>query len=242
MIIWVRNKIGRNFQGWRSYDNWANSPEGIEEEYLLDDRLRLRDGTQPQRDELPIQEGLLLLRSTLSAPRTSVRLAGLSGVGKTRLVQALFDKRIGSQALSTSLPIYTDISYNPEPSPESIAEQLISQKTKAILIVDNCPPDLHRRLTEICSQHNSNVSLLTIEYDIQDDIPNETNVFRLEPASEELIEKLISKRYPHISQVDAHTIAYFSGGNARIGIALANTVKHNETLSGFNDNRLFERL
>ena len=55
MILWVRNKIGRNFQGWRSYDNWAWTPEGIEEEYLLDDRLRLYDGTQPQRSELPIQ-------------------------------------------------------------------------------------------------------------------------------------------------------------------------------------------
>lgn len=242
IILWVRNKIGRNFQGWRSYGNWANSPEGIEEEYLLDDRLRLRDGTQLQRTELPIQEGLLLLRSTLSVSRASVRLTGLSGVGKTRLVQALFDKRIGSQALSTSLPIYTDISYNPEPSPESIAEQLISRKTKAILIVDNCPPDLHRRLTEICSQQHSNVSLLTIEYEVREDISDETNVFILEPASEELIEKLIHKRYPHISQVNANTIAHFSGGNARIAIALANTVKRNETLSDFSDDELFKRL
>lgn len=242
MILWVRNKIGRNLQGWRSYDNWANSPGGIEEEYLLDDRLRLHDGTQPQRSAIPIQEGLLALRSALSVSRASVRLAGLSGVGKTRLVQALFDERIGSQALNTSLPFYTDISYNPEPSPELIVEQLIARKTKAILVVDNCPPDLHRRLTELCSQQHSNASLLTIEYDIREDIPDETNVFRLEPASEELIEKLINKRYPYISQVDAHTIAIFSGGNARIAIALAKTVKRNETLSDFSDDELFKRL
>ncbi|NOT05439.1 MAG: hypothetical protein HOP27_12655 [Anaerolineales bacterium] len=242
MILWVRNKIGRNFQGWHSYDNWANTPGGIEEEYLLDDRLRLYDGTQPQRSEIPIQEGLLVFRSVLSVPRASVRLAGLSGVGKTRLVQALFDERIGSQALNASLPLYADISYNPKPSPEIIAEQLIARKTKAILIVDNCPPDLHRRLTEICSQQHSNLSLLTIEYEVREDIPDETNVFRLEPASEELIEKLINKRYPYISQVNANTIAHFSGGNARIAIALANTVKRNETLSDFNDDELFKRL
>jgi hypothetical protein len=105
MILWVRNKIGRNFQGWRSYDNWANTPGGIEEEYLLDNRLRLYDGTQPQRSEIPIQEGLLVLRSALSVSRASVRLTGLSGVGKTRLVQALFDERVGSQAL-TLLSLY----------------------------------------------------------------------------------------------------------------------------------------
>lgn len=242
MILWVRNKIGRNFQGWRSYDNWANAPGGVKEEYILDKDLRLYDGMQVQRSAISIQDGLLALRTTLSVSKASVRLAGLSGVGKTRLVQALFDERIGSQELNASLALYTDISYNPEPSPQVFAEQLVARKTRAILIIDNCPPELHRQLTEICSQQDSNVSLLTIEYDIREDIPEETNVFRLEPASEELIEKIITKRYLHISQVDAHTIAHFSGGNARMAIALANTVKRNETLSDFNDDELFKRL
>jgi hypothetical protein len=242
MILWVRNKIGRNLQGWRSYDNWSNAPGGIEEEYLLDENLRLHDETQRQRSGVSVQDGILALRSALSISKASVRLAGLSGVGKTRFVQALFDERVGTQALNSYLAHYTDISHNPQPSPEGFAEQLIARKTKAILIVDNCPPDLHRRLTELCTQQHSNVSLLTIEYDIRDDVPNETNVFKLEPASEELIEKLIKKRYLYISQVDAHTIAHFSGGNARIAIALANTVNHDETLSSFNDDQLFERL
>ncbi|OQY91154.1 MAG: hypothetical protein B6D38_00730 [Anaerolineae bacterium UTCFX1] len=242
MILWVRNKTGQDIQGWSSYNNWANAPGGIEEEYLLDKDLRLYDGTQAQRNAISIQDGLLALRITLSVPKASVRLAGLSGVGKTRLVQALFDERIGSQTLNPSLALYTDISYNPEPSPQVFAEQLVMRKTRAILIVDNCPPELHRRLTQICSQQDSNVSLLTIEYDIREDIPDETNVFRLEPASEELIEKIINKRYQHISQVDAHTIAHFSGGNARMAIALANTVKRNESLSDFSDDELFKRL
>lgn len=242
IILWVRNKIGKNFQGWRSYDNWANTPGGLEEEYLLDKDLRLFDGTQAHQGASSIQDGLSAIRTILSISKTSVRLAGLSGVGKTRLVQALFDKRIGTQPLNASLALYTDISYTPDPSPQVFAEQLIARKTRAILIVDNCPPELHRQLTEICSQQHSNVSLITIEYDIREDIPDETNVFRLEPASEELIEKIINKRYLHISQVDARTIAHFSGGNARMAIALANTVKRNETLSDFSDDELFKRL
>ncbi len=242
MILWVRNKIGKPLKGWRPYENWASAPGGIDEEYLLDDGLRLHDGAEAAEKGLSVEDGLLKLRSALSTPGTSVRLTGLSGVGKTRLVQALFDNRVGGNALDQYLAIYTDISDSPAPDPVTIANQLINDKTRAILIIDNCPPDLHHRLTKTCSRQQSTVSLLTVEYDVRDDLPEETSVFRLEPASEEIIEKLINKRFAHIGQVDARTIASFSGGNARVAIALANTVQQGETLSGFRNEQLFERL
>lgn len=242
LILWVRNKIGRSLIGWHPYENWANAPGGIEEEYLLDDGLRLHDGTKTTGEGLSVEAGLLKLRSGLSSPGISVRLAGLSGVGKTRLVQALFDQRVGEHALNPSQSFYTDISDAPVPDPGTLANQLISDKTRAVLIVDNCPPDLHNRLTQTCSRPESTVSLLTVEYDVRDDVPEETSVFRLEPASEDIIETLIRKRFSHISQVDARTIAGFSGGNARVAIALANTVQRGETLSGFRNEELFKRL
>ncbi len=49
LILWVRYKIGRSLQGWKPYENWANAPGGIEEEYLLDDGLRLHDGTSANK-------------------------------------------------------------------------------------------------------------------------------------------------------------------------------------------------
>ncbi len=150
LILWVRNKIGRRLNGWRPYENWANAPGGIDEEYLLDDRLRLHDGTKPTDKGVAVEDGLQKLRSALSAPGTSVRLAGLSGVGKTRLVQAIFDERVGEKALNRSQAFYADTSYSPDPDPITFAEQLIAGKTRATLIVDNCPPDLHRLLTKTC--------------------------------------------------------------------------------------------
>lgn len=241
LILWVRIKIDRQIEGWQSYKNWSNPKGGIDDEYLIDERLRLKvDSTS--KDGMTIKDGIQNLRSELSFPGVSVRLAGLSGVGKTRLVQALFDDRIGDNALNHSLAFYTDISDSPNPSPKTSAEQLIANRTRAVLIVDNCPPDLHNTLTKSCSVPDSTVSLLTVEYDVRDDIPEETNVFRLEPASEELIEKLVRNRFKHISQVDAQTIANFSGGNARIAISLATTVQQGEFLSGLRDDDLFKRL
>ena len=76
------------------------------------------------------------------------------------------------------------------------------------------------------------MSVITIEYDIREEQQEGTEVFKLEPSSDELIEKLVGKRYPDLSQVDAGTIAKFSGGNARVAMALAATVKKNEAITG----------
>jgi len=242
LVIWVRNKIERPLQGWHPYENWANSSAGIGEEYLLDDEIRLHDGTQPSDDGRPVSDGLLKIRSELLIPRKSVRLTGLSGVGKTRFVQALFDKRIGEGALNQHQVIYTDMSNSPLPSPVTIANQLVNERSRVVLVVDNCPPSLHDSLTKAVTQKNSTISLLTVEYDVRDDLPEETTAFRLEPASKVLIEKLLGYRFEHISQVDIRTIANESGGNARVALALANTVNRGDTLSGLPSDELFKRL
>jgi hypothetical protein len=239
LILWVRNKIGQPLQGWQPYENWANTPTGLQEEYIVDEESRLYDGTNPERGDSVI-DGLNKLRLRLSQNGASVRLTGLSGVGKTRFVQALFDERVGEHSLNQSLAHYTDISDNPTPDPTSFASQLVETKAKAVLIIDNCSLDLHRKLTKVCA--GSMVSLLTVEYDIRDDTPEETDVFRLEPSSDKVIGKLLEQRYPNISQINVQTITEFASGNARVAIALANTLKQGESLSTLRDEELFDRL
>jgi len=244
MVLWVRQKIGRSVSGWRPFGNWAGSPEGEDDAYLLDDNIRLRDGHDLQEDGLQVVEGINRLRQCLSAPKTATRLAGLSGVGKTRLVQALFEPEIGENPLDRFLAVYVDIGSKPTPSARDMAETLIAKQKHAILIIDNCPPDVHHQLAELLKIDSCQISLLTVEYDVADDEPEDTNVFRLEPSGEDLIERLVCRRYAYIGQVDARTIAQFSGGNARIALALARTLDRgeSESLSGFNDTRLFQRL
>jgi len=242
LVLWVREKIGKAFPGWRPFENWANTPGGIEEEYLLDEEVRVHDGSNPRSDGMTAVDCLNRLRTILNRPGSSIRLTGLSGVGKTRLLQALFDNRIGENPLNPAQVFYSDVSDSPNPDPRNFAERLIALQKPAILAVDNCPPDLHRRLTSVCAAYGSLVSLITVEYDVREDQPEETEVFRLEPASLSIIEKMIQKRFGHISQIDAQTIAEFSGGNAKIAIALAKTIKQGDTIAEIKDEDLFRRL
>lgn len=182
------------------------------------------------------------MRDILRAPGKVVRLVGLSGVGKTRLVQALFDERVDGQALDPSLASYTNMADGPDPQPTGLASDLIAARTRVILVVDNCPPELHRRLSELCRTPGSTVSVVTVEYDIREDEPEGTDVFALKASSSDLVEKLVKHRFPEVSSVDAHSVAEFAGGNARIAIALAATIGKNEMIAGLNDEELFARL
>lgn len=242
LIAWVRTKVGRALAGWRPYGAWTGGSEDIDAEYLLDDRLRLHLCRRHDESAQSIESAIDELRDVLAQPGKRVRLVGLSGVGKTRFVQALFDERIGSRPLSPSLAVYSNLSDNPDPQPTGLASDLIANRSRAILIVDNCPSDLHRRLSEVCGASDSLVSVLTVEYDVRDDQPEGTQVVTLTTSSPELIEKLIRRRFSHLSEVNARTIADASGGNARIAIALAETVAQSESLADLSDDELFQRL
>ncbi|WP_205245151.1 hypothetical protein, partial [Desulfovibrio psychrotolerans] len=219
----------------------TTSPQGIEEEYLSDDKIRIHGPNLPHEGASGL-DGIKAIQKTLLEATDAVRLIGLSGVGKTRLAQALFDHRLSDSPLASHHVCYTDTSYSPSPSPLALAERLVTIGGTAILIVDNCAPDLHTQLTNICQLKTSKVKLITIEYDIKEDQAESTNVFRLEPSSDTLIAKLIETRFKAVGYANAHTIADFAGGNARVAMSLATTVRKGESLSILKDSELFDRL
>lgn len=241
LIPWIRSRIGKAVSGWRSYGSWSRVPAGTDPAYLVDETARINTGAS-EGDALSATDGINKMRDVLRTPGRVLRLVGLSGVGKTRLVEALFDERIGQHSLDPTLAVYTDIAESPVPQATVLAANLIAAHSRAILVIDNCPPDIHRQLSEVARVADTTISVITIEYDIRDDQPEGTDVFSLATSSLSLIEALVSRRFPNLSQVDARTIAEFSGGNARIAIALAGTVANNETIAGLSDEDLFRRL
>ena len=241
LVPWVLERVGRPFSGWRSYGYWASGRGTVDDDYLLDTRAKLiPPGSTGQ--PVTIKEGIQQLRQQLSTLGRAVRLVGLSGVGKTRLVQALFDPRIGTEPLNHYQVYYADGSQPTQPDPIQLADQLIARRHSGFLVIDNCSEELHRAINHPCCQDNSTVRLLTIEYDIREDSPTETDVYRLQPSDDQLIEALISQRHPDVSQIDRSTIARFSEGNTRVALALADSVMHDGSLAGLGDNDLFRRL
>jgi hypothetical protein len=55
-------------------------------------------------------------------------------------------------------------------------------------------------LARLCTVAASKVSLITVEYDVRDDEPEHTDVFRLQSASPELVTEWLKQGFSHISQ------------------------------------------
>jgi hypothetical protein len=179
LIPWVRSRIGKSVPGWRSYGRWSYVSAGADKTYLLDDKARIKTGSKNDGDGLSAVDGINRIRDALRRPGQVIRLVGLSGVGKTRLVEALFDSTIGVKALDPSLAIYTDIADSPDPQPRGLASDLVASGTRAILVVDNCPPETHKQLSEVARASGATIRVITVEYDIREDQPEGTDVFCL---------------------------------------------------------------
>lgn len=240
VVAWVLSQLGRSLQGWRAYGQWANTRDGKAQPFLPDEKHRLSD-PHDRENGLTLTDGLRKIRSMLRTGGSSIRLTGLSGVGKTRFAQALFEEEAAPEALPQSHAIYTDTGEGSNPTPLALLDELLASRRRAVLVVDNCGSELHSQLTTRC-KISDRVSLLTIEYDIREDLPLETSVFQLDAASPDLIAKVIEQQFPQISRVNAQTITQFADGNSRVAIALANTMGSNDSLAGLTDRALFDRL
>ena len=241
--LWVRDRIGKSLTGWQNHGRWTIVPTEDNDAYITDKQPHFTDITEDQAKRLTLAEGLTLFRTLLKKPRTILRLTGLSGTGKTRFVQALFEASVGNDALPPSEAVYTDIGDTPIPVPATMIEQLIAEKRRAIVVIDNCAPKIHQQLVrKVLNTANQSVSLLTIEYDVADDEPEETRVFRLETSAPSLTVDLLQRRYPSLSYDDADRLDKLSDGNTRLALALAQHVAKSGSLSQFSDRDLFQRL
>ena len=247
VALWLRERIGEPLRGWRGYGNWAPyDQEGSE--FLLDDVARItprnsQNNLVPRNSQLPIVQGIEAMRRTLQEPKGVVRLVGLSGLGKTRLTQALFDRRVGKDALDPALVLYADQGAGPDPSARDLVHRVVSSGRRAIFVIDNCNPATHRALVELINGAGSKASLITVEYDVaSDDEPEDTDVFQLGPSSDAVLEKILGRLAPGLSSANAGRIVEFAGGNARIALALAKTLRGGESLGTLNDAELFRRL
>lgn len=236
VAIWLLGQDGRALGGWRPYGDW--SAEGASSQpYILDDKARAAIG-----DELvEISSAISSIRATLGSPGGVVRLTGLSGMGKTRLAEVLFDERLGECALPKAKAIYGDAGRDLEVGAARIAEELVLASAEGIIVVDNANGSTHGQLAEIARRPGSRISLLTIDYDMGGEKPVGLLV-GLGENSELVLMSLLQQRVPALSEAECRHLADFSGGNARIALKIAEGASKGIDLSTLNDGELLERL
>ena len=239
VMLWVKREIGQGYSGWQPYGAWSNPPKCSVDNFIIAPGVTV---TLPSGGKHRIEDALEPMRELIRSTNKAVRITGLSGVGKTRIVQALFDEAIGANPLDRTTVIYADTGDAPNPSAMAMLERLITENQHAVMVLDNCPPELHSSLASKVSAAGIEVKLITIEYDIKEDKPQLTEVIHIETTGLELAEQLLSHRLPNLGQNNARHIAEFAGGNARVALAIAERVEDGESLAQLSDEQLFNRL
>lgn len=238
--LWVRRVLNLPSRGWKPCGRWARTPSRFKDDLICKDGIVIR--TPNLRGEgLDVATGIKEIRKLLHRCGKAVRVVGLSGVGKTRIVQALFEEKVGRGALTRSLAIYADMADKLVPSPLEVIETLAAEQRDAIIVLDNCGSATHEDLAKLV-EDEPKIKLISIEYDIQDDRPEATSVVRVDAKGPDIAETLIRQRYPGLGQANARKVAEFSGGNARLAILLADAAEKEGSLSEFSHKQLFKRL
>ena len=238
--LWVRERLCIPLNGWRPFGRWSITPPCVDDDLICEKGIAIilpgREG-----EKLDILQGIDAIRKLVRTSEKALRIVGLSGVGKSRIIQALFEESVGNNSLDKNLAIYADLGEDVTPSAREVLERLIIEKRSAIIVLDNCPSGIHNQLARHVFS-SSGIRLVTVEYDIQEDRPEVTSVVRINAEGTGIAETLIKRQHPHLGQVNAQRLAEISGGNARLALALADAVSEEESLSGFSNAELFDRL
>ena len=241
VAAWLRRRLELPIlAGWQPFGRWSSTPEGESDDLICEEGLVFHIGHREPIQNLP--DALDAMRSLVRDGTGAVRVAGLSGIGKSRIVQALFEPVGNVAALPASHAIYTDLGHSPDPAPVEMLDALIARDAPAILVVDNCPPGTHQALARKLAERPGPVRLITVEYDVRADRPEETDVIRVEAKGSDIVEALLLRRQRDLSPGDARRLAELAQGNARLAFSLAQAAPQTGTLATFEDAELFRRL
>ena len=167
-----------------------------------------------------------------------IRVMGLPGVGKTRTVfEALHPDDLRHQVLyvqNASDFVGSELSY-------ALAND---ETASAIVVVDECDLEQHRRLAHELADRGPRLALITMYYETGN-VPRPTSAINVSPLDKEKIEEVLKLEYPNLPPAAPGRLAEFADGYPYIAVLLASQYlegPESETFLTVSDDLLMNRL
>ena len=208
VAAWVRDRTQPGLVGpFRSWSHWAGRAEHDDSPWVEDERLAALRGD---------------LCKAVAHPRRVIRVVGLSGVGKTRLVlEAIGPTDDDDQPLHSlsDLVLYAVESEVGAERLNETVQSLADAGNRAIVVVDECAPETHRSLSNMVLRRGSSLSLVTIDHE-QATGSHDQETLSVAKAPHSVTQAIINRiplvRHPE----DQHRLARFCRGFPKIAIRI----------------------
>ena len=223
VAMWVKEQTQPGVIGpFRSWARWAGRDEHHRSPWLEDERLPgLRDRIQ----------------EVAAAPQRVIRIVGLSGVGKSRLVlKALEDAGREDTAgpCASDLVMYAVESETGHESITGSVQRLADASERAVVVVDDCRPETHRALAGMALSQGSRLSLITIDNEIPMGTPDGDTLEVVE-APPSVTEGIINHISPGLPHEDRYRLELFSKGFPEVAARVGRTWNESRPIAHATD-------
>lgn len=210
---------------FRSYSHWAGRHEH-ETPFVDDDRLAaVRAGIRPAVEQ----------------EREVVRVVGLSGLGKSRLVlEALADDDKAS-IRNSDLVLYGVETELGSTTVKGSVQFLVDLGKRAVIVVDRCSEETHQDLAAMVKRSSSRLSLISIDNEVPGG-PLPKGTLLIERAKEAVIEAVIKNLQPGLPTEDVRRLVKFANGFPQMAVLSAEAWVSDISLATVSTNFLIEQV
>ncbi|KAE8544102.1 hypothetical protein [Marinobacter nauticus] len=230
VALWL-NALLRDvhLSGFQTFEDWGRAPEISEIEYQQNDDTRfVAKGREIQTwknedasisQEKSFDEIREVISTFLTARGNAVRIIGPSGFGKTRLVHQLIASQVAlpQDVLSENQIIYCLYADVKDRLP-NIAREIADTGSRALLVVDDCPDQVHTKLSDTVHRDGSHCHLITIGVETKAQGMRRNLIVELNAASNELIDHIAEATNKQVSEKNASLIRDLSQGFPRMAV------------------------
>lgn len=236
VALWLtEHSRRRSLAGFQSHESWGRATEIHAIPWIDTDETRF----VPVNLDIPPIERKATDRNTwtfaqaaesvlkhLAQDKVALRIVGPSGFGKTRFAYELFN-RLGTVAGATenAAMIYANRMVVGDEIPK-LALELADSGSPTMLVVDECPDEMHRKLVDVAQRSGSCLRLVTIDIETKIGQARETLTIRLAPALDQTIGSIAKAVAPPLSDSEVHFIQELAHGFPKMAVLAAQQNGH----------------
>ena len=177
------------------------------------------------------------IQKQLFENKGNIRLLGLSGIGKTRLVQETFERKQENVNF-----LYCNCYTNEESSVISATNRIFERFSEAIVVIDNCRKELFEKIIVEKNSHRASNPIIAIYHDVNESNINETNKITLQRKQQSIVEGIVDRYNQYYKPEQRERLIEFSGGIPLIAIRLCKSLQEGNPIGVFNDETLLSKL